>query len=151
MCGIAGVWGPGPFVDMEVTRLTDVLRHRGPDDCGTWLDENACIALAHTRLAIIDTSAAGHQPMTSPSGRYVIVFNGEVYNHRDLRRELGTASREWSGHSDTETLLACFEAWGIDATIRKVVGMFAFAVWDRRNQVLTLGRDRLGEKPLYYG
>jgi asparagine synthase (glutamine-hydrolysing) len=157
MCGIAGALAPHPSPGDELQRLTGALYHRGPDDCGTWADEEAGIALAHTRLSIIDVSAAGHQPMRSPGQRYVIAFNGEIYNHNALRAEVEAAvgaangRRAWIGHSDTETLLACFEAWGIEATIRKAVGMFAFALWDRQARTLTLGRDRLGEKPLYYG
>jgi len=134
-------------------RMADTLRHRGPDDHGLWFDETAAIGLAHTRLSVLDLSASGRQPMLSHSGRYVIAFNGEIYNHLTLRAELDQTARapRWRGHSDTETLLAGFDAWGIEATLRKTVGMFAFAVWDRHVETLTLARDRLGEKPLYYG
>lgn len=136
--------------------------HRGPDDSGVWVDVEAGIALAHRRLSILDLSPAGHQPMVSVLGRYVIVFNGEIYNYLELRRELDDSPHHgllqgeggvphWRGHSDTETLLACFEAWGIEATLKKSVGMFAIALWDRAERVLTLARDRMGEKPLYYG
>jgi asparagine synthase (glutamine-hydrolysing) len=133
--------------------MGDTIRHRGPDDGGVWYDTDAGIGLSHRRLSIIDLSPAGHQPMESPSGRYVIAFNGEIYNHAAIRRELETtdANRNWRGHSDTETLLAGFDAWGIETTVKKSVGMFAFAVWDKQNHTLCLGRDRLGEKPLYYG
>src|SRR5262245_14790725 len=128
---------------------------RGPDDSDVWIDADAGIVLAHRRLSIIDLSQAGHQPMSSPSGRFVIAYNGEIYNHLELRRELnGRLSPQqisWRGHSDTETLLAGFDAWGIEQTLRKSVGMFAFAVWDRVDRVLHLARDRMGEKPLYYG
>lgn len=129
------------------------IKHRGPDNAATWSDDEAGIHLGHARLSIIDLSPSGHQPMTSHSGRYVIVYNGETYNHLELRDELENCANinEWRGHSDTETLLAGFDHWGIDATIAKAVGMFAYAVWDRKNRVLNLGRDRLGEKPLYYG
>ena len=130
------------------------IAHRGPDSEGYWMDAGAGIGFAHRRLAIVDLSAAGHQPMASPSGRYVIAFNGEIYNHGDLRAELnGAATRpvSWRGHSDTETLLAGFDAWGVETTVRKTIGMFAFVLWDRKSRVLTLVRDRLGEKPLYYG
>ena len=130
-----------------------VLRHRGPDDHGIWFDADARIGLAHTRLSILDLSTAGHQPMPSASGRFIISFNGEIYNHLDLRTQLQEADSapNWRGHSDTETLLAGFEAWGIEATVQKTIGMFTFAVWDKHTRTLTLARDRIGEKPLYYG
>ncbi len=155
MCGIVG------FLDSSFTKetATDILGkmacailHRGPDDMGVWFDENAQIGLGHRRLSIVDLSPAGHQPMGSAHGRFEMAFNGEIYNHLKLRSELeqkGTIA--WRGHSDTETLLAGFEAWGIEATIKKSIGMFAIAVWDNQNQTLTLIRDRMGEKPLYYG
>lgn len=128
------------------------IAHRGPDDAGAWVDAQAGIALAHRRLAIVDLSAAGHQPMVSASSRYMLVYNGEIYNHAELRSALDTgAVVNWRGHSDTETLLAGFDAWGIEATLQKTVGMFALALWDRQEQALCLARDRLGEKPLYYG
>ena len=133
--------------------MADAITYRGPDDSGVWTDENAGLALAHRRLSIVDLSAAGHQPMLSASSRFVLAYNGEVYNHFDLRRELeaaGTAPT-WRGHSDTETLLACIEAWGVKATLKHSVGMFAFALWDREARRLILARDRAGEKPLYYG
>jgi asparagine synthase (glutamine-hydrolysing) len=134
-------------------RMADAITHRGPDDAGTWADADAGIAFGHRRLSIVDLSPAGHQPMVSGGGRYVIAFNGEIYNHLSLRDELQSvgAAPAWRGHSDTETLLAGFEAWGIEATLQKTVGMFAIALWDRQDQVLTLARDRFGEKPLYYG
>ncbi|MEJ7745199.1 MAG: asparagine synthase (glutamine-hydrolyzing) [Luteimonas sp.] len=129
------------------------IRHRGPDDAGTWVDASAGVAFGHRRLSIIDLSPAGHQPMTSAGGRYVIAFNGEIYNHLDLRAQLQAAGAApaWRGHSDTETLLAAFEQWGVDDTLNKAVGMFAIALWDAREQTLHLARDRFGEKPLYYG
>jgi len=154
MCGIAGVFLPSSGPTADIARAAaDSLVHRGPDDSGVWSDDAAGIGLGHRRLSIVDLSPAGHQPMFSASGRYVIVFNGEIYNHADLRAEVEGQGNvfAWRGHSDTESLLAGFEAWGIEATLRKAVGMFAFAVWDRADAVLTLARDRLGEKPLYFG
>ena len=156
MCGLAGYFSgqwPGDEGLPTLVRMTATLTHRGPDSDGHWLDADAGIALGHRRLAIVDLSPAGAQPMQSPCGRYVIAFNGEIYNHGVLRTELDKLGRvgAWRGHSDTETLLAGFEAWGIQATVERAVGMFAFAVWDRQARTLTLGRDRLGEKPLYYG
>lgn len=156
MCGLAGFLAPG-WANLgaadAVRRMADTLAHRGPDDAGVWTDDDAGVALAHRRLAILDLSPAGHQPMQCPAGRYILVFNGEIYNHVDLRAELeklGLAP-QWRGHSDTETLLAGFSVWGIRQTVERCVGMFAFAVWDRQLRQLTLARDRLGEKPLYYG
>jgi asparagine synthase (glutamine-hydrolysing) len=133
--------------------MSATVRHRGPDDSGCWLDEDAGLGLGHRRLSIIDLSAAGHQPMASTCGRYVIAFNGEIYNHLALRAELEAtkAAPAWRGHSDTETLLACFAVHGVAETLRRSVGMFAIAVWDRSERRLDLARDRLGEKPLYYG
>ena len=129
-----------------------VLRHRGPDHYGVWFDADAQVGFAHTRLSILDLSTAGHQPMPSASGRFIISFNGEIYNHLEMRTRLQESSSapNWRGHSDTETLLAGFEAWGIEATVQKTIGMFAFAVWDKHSRSLTLARDRIGEKPLYY-
>ncbi|MEQ1777322.1 MAG: asparagine synthase (glutamine-hydrolyzing), partial [Nitrosomonas sp.] len=147
-------------LECVVSRMSMRIQHRGPDDGGVWVDEAVGIALGHCRLSILDLSPAGHQPMTSASGRYMIVFNGEVYNHLDLRSELekilpcpplSRGNIVWRGHSDTETLLAGFETWGVEATLKKTVGMFAIALWDREERVLTLARDRMGEKPLYYG
>lgn len=190
MCGIAGFWsGVGLESDtlQAIARpMAEAIMHRGPDDAGAWVDAQAGIALGHRRLSILDLSPAGHQPVVSLSGRYVIAFNGEIYNHLSLRAELekntsfitppppltlalspaggedapspphpsptwGEGVIWWRGHSDTETLLAGFEAWGIESTLKKMVGMFAIALWDREERVLTLARDRIGEKPLYYG
>ncbi len=153
MCGIAG------FLDSYLSNpekiiksMTDKLAHRGPDDEGHWCDGTAGVALGHRRLSIIDLSRAGHQPMFSASGRYVIVFNGEIYNHRLIQTELEQLSaRSWRGHSDTEVMLDAFETWGIEASVKRFIGMFAIAVWDRKERVLYLIRDRIGEKPLYYG
>lgn len=151
MCGITGFWGPADPRGMRRTAqaMADAIRHRGPDDSGEWCDEGAGMALAHRRLAILDLSPEGHQPMLSASGRYVIVFNGEVFNYEDLRARL--PGYRWRGHSDTEVMLAAIEAWGIEAAVRSFVGMFAFAVWDRQERELHLVRDRLGIKALYYG
>jgi asparagine synthase (glutamine-hydrolysing) len=153
MCGFAGSFGTGKCDENSLHRMVSTLYHRGPDDHGIWVDKYSGIGLAHARLAILDLSPAGHQPMSSASGRYVIVFNGEIYNHLKLRAELEQTNQvlNWRGHSDTETLLACFYAWGIEVTLRKSVGMFAFALWDNKTLTLSLARDRLGEKPLYYG
>ena len=153
MCGIAGFFDPRGFNSAEAEnlarRMASKVKHRGPDDSGVWVDGVQGIALSHSRLSVLELSEAGHQPMVSPSGRFVIVYNGEIYNHLELREQLGDV--EWRGHSDTETLLAAIDAWGVSATLEKCVGMFAFALWDRKSNTLTLARDRLGEKPLYYG
>ena len=155
MCGIAGQLGgsdPRQLAPL-VARMANALVHRGPDDSGLWTDESALLALGHRRLAVIDLSEAGHQPMLSASGRWVMAYNGEVYNHAALRGQLEAKGQapEWRGHSDTETLLACVEAWGVNETLRQSTGMFAIALWDRQERVLWLARDRMGEKPLYYG
>ncbi len=152
MCGLAGILSPTALSEPEA-RLATMARqliHRGPDDEGLWWDEAAGIGLAHRRLAIVDLSSAGHQPMASHSGRYVLTYNGEVYNHAELRAEL-PADLPWRGHSDTETLLAGITHWGLEATLTRCRGMWALALWDREQQTLTLARDRMGEKPLYYG
>lgn len=150
MCGIAGMLtGSNKNLNSRqiVENMADVLLHRGPDGGAVWGEEG--IFLAHRRLAILDLSKAGNQPMHSTSGRYVLTFNGEIYNHLELREDLESIT--WRGFSDTETLLAAFEKWGIETTLKRLVGMFAFAVWDRVEKHLILARDRLGEKPLYYG
>ncbi len=158
MCGFAGFLGFGALgvdrVPVTAQKMGDAIRHRGPDDSGVWHDESGQIALVHQRLSILDLSPAGHQPMVSPSGRYVVAFNGEIYNHLALRRELEKTTPPvggWRGHSDTETLLAGIDAWGLESTLTRAVGMFALALWDRQTHVLSLARDRLGEKPLYFG
>src|SRR5262245_28278731 len=155
MCGIAGILESNPFSSLEpetVQRMAEFIKHRGPDDNGAWVDSEAGVGLAQRRLAIIDLSPAGHQPMISHSGRYVMVFNGEMYNFRELRRRLESeANIEWRGHSDTEVLLAAIERWGVKPALQASVGMFALALWDRKERRLFLARDRVGEKPLYYG
>lgn len=149
MCGIAGYIG-NYNPEKCLKEMLSTLKHRGPDDNGYWSDTN--VGLAHTRLSILDTSRLGHQPMISKSGRYVIVFNGEIYNHLDLRDELKKDSKfSWRGSSDTETLLTCIEVWGVDKTLKKIMGMYAFSIFDRKKKSLYMVRDRLGEKPLYYG
>jgi len=156
MCGIAGFAGP-PGADLPgiAMRMLAAIAHRGPDDAGVFEEPQLGLALGHRRLSILDLSPAGRQPMSSAGGRWVIVFNGEIYNHLALRRELEADSSvgqtPWRGHSDTETLLACFERWGVAGSLKRAVGMFAFALWDRRDRTLILARDRIGEKPLYYG
>ena len=155
MCGIAGLASSqtSPQDGAVVERMLKTLTHRGPDGSGLWSDETHGILLGHRRLSIIDLSENGHQPMRSASGRYIVVYNGEIYNFRALRNELEKSRRAptWRGHSDTEVLLACVEAWGFDETLRRLVGMFAMALWDRQSATLYLARDRMGEKPLYYG
>ncbi|MEO5328904.1 MAG: asparagine synthase (glutamine-hydrolyzing) [Magnetococcus sp. THC-1_WYH] len=158
MCGLSGylLTRPGlsnPEMRATLAGMVAALRHRGPDDHGAWVSEHAGVALGHARLAIVDLSSAGHQPMVSASGRYVFVLNGEIYNHNSLRNELECAggTQAWRGHSDTETLLAGFDHWGVEATLTRCVGMFAIALWDEVERKLTLVRDRMGEKPLYYG
>lgn len=158
MCGFAGYLTKTrnfSFTPEDVLRgMADAILNRGPDGEGYWIDTLEGIGLAHRRLAILDLSLAGAQPMLSLSGRYVLAFNGEIYNHLSLRHLLeaaGNVSVPWRGGSDTETLLAGFDAWGLEATLNKTIGMFSIALWDRELRTLTLIRDRLGEKPLYYG
>ena len=155
MCGIAGIFDPGGYQDSAdisevVSRMSDRLRHRGPDSDGTWSDSDAGIAFGHRRLAVQDISETGDQPMQSASGRYIIVLNGEIYNFKDLKSVLRCKGHDFRGGSDTEVLLTSIDEWGLDATLGRIHGMFAFALWDRKNQCLRLVRDRLGEKPLYY-
>ena len=156
MCGFAGFLQQTSVVGADamkaaVRHMAGTLQHRGPDDAGAWIDPEAGIAVGHQRLSIIDLSAEGHQPMTSVSGRYVIAFNGEIYNFQDLRKDLQADTSIWRGHSDTEVMLAAFERWGVEKSLQRFNGMFAFALWDREERLLHLARDRLGEKPLYYG
>ncbi|HWL29844.1 MAG TPA: asparagine synthase (glutamine-hydrolyzing), partial [Burkholderiaceae bacterium] len=153
MCGITGIWGAMPDKQAIIGQGCRRMRHRGPDSEGYWEDEAAGLALGHVRLAILDLTAAGHQPMTSACQRYVLVLNGEIYNHLALRDALEreAAAPAWRGHSDTETVLACISAWGVGRTLQACTGMFAMALWDRQERELTLTRDRMGEKPLYVG
>jgi asparagine synthase (glutamine-hydrolysing) len=154
MCGLTGFANFYCFNDdaeFACRLMTQQLAHRGPDDEGIWVDRDAGVALGHRRLAIQDLSPSGHQPMASSSGRYVIAFNGEIYNFRLLRSELVGRNVTFRGQSDTEVILEAVEAWGIEPALKLFIGMFAFALWDRQERVLTLARDRLGEKPLYYG
>ncbi len=150
MCGITGVLRyMEPDLGGIVSAMVGAIRYRGPDNSGLWCDRSVGLGFGHARLSILDLSPAGHQPMQSTSGRYVIVFNGEIYNHLELREQL--PQRSWRGHSDTETLLTAFETWGVEKTLQTSVGMFALALWDRVERCLILARDRIGEKPLYYG
>jgi asparagine synthase (glutamine-hydrolysing) len=158
MCGIAGFFDPSATQSIDkltavISRMNATLTHRGPDDSGLWIDEQAGITLGHRRLSIIDLSLEGHQPMSSHSGRYVIVYNGEVYNYLEMRKELDAEAEciHWRGHSDTEVILAAIEAWGLEAAVKRFIGMFAFVLWDKHERCLHLVRDRLGIKPLYYG
>lgn len=156
MCGITGFFqdkSNTSFLTHAINRMSDAITRRGPDDAGFWVEEGFGLALGHRRLSILDLTPSGHQPMMSPCGRHVIVFNGEIYNHLELRKRLQSEGKAppWRGHSDTETLLAGFAAWGVEQTLQSAVGMFAIALWDRETRQLTLARDRLGEKPLYYG
>ena len=156
MCGITG------FIDLQQRRspgeleaavraMAEALRHRGPDDAGAWVDADLGLALGHRRLSILDLSPLGRQPMASPSGRYLITYNGEIYNFPALRRELEQQGQKFRSSSDTEVMLAAVDRWGLEQALPRLTGMFAFALWDREERVLSLARDRLGEKPLYYG
>lgn len=156
MCGIAGFWrtssDSSSFNLQEiVVQMSQTLYHRGPDSGGVWVDESAGIALGHRRLAIVDLSEDGHQPMISERSRYIMVFNGEIYNFLSLRKELIALGHKFRGYSDTEIMLASFEEWGVEKAVKKFNGMFAFALWDAKERLLHIGRDRVGEKPLYYG
>lgn len=150
MCGIVGFVGQTKYPETCLTEMVDAIKHRGPDSNGIWTDSN--VGLGHARLSIIDLSSAGHQPMHSVSNNYVMIFNGEIYNHHEIRMELDRLSqRKWVGHSDTETLLEAIEYWGLESTLKKAKGMFAIALWNKNSRILSLARDRMGEKPLYYG
>ena len=155
MCGIAGLWDrnghSGPeALGNTVKRMTDAMLHRGPDAGDVWCDGQAGLALGHRRLSIVDLSPAGAQPMVSSCGRFVISYNGEIYNAGELRPELEAAGRRFRGHSDTEVIVEGAAQWGVEATVKRIIGMFAMALWDKKERVLYLVRDRLGIKPLYW-
>lgn len=164
MCGITGIFSPKHLMRQNIAEIArsmaQKIKHRGPDDEGIWTDTQHGISLAHRRLSVLDLSDAAHQPMESPCGRYIMIFNGEIYNHNEIRREidginlhdisLNSNGNVWRGHSDTETLLVGISIWGLKKTLLKSVGMFAISLWDRKEQTLLLARDRMGEKPLYY-
>lgn len=156
MCGIAGAWAPNPRDGADELHalgrcMATAIAHRGPDDAGTWADPEAGLVLSHRRLAIVDLSPEGHQPMASADGRWVIAFNGELYDHAALRAELAASGHGFRGHSDTEVLVAAIARWGVQEALKRGNGMLALAAWDRRDRVLWLARDRVGKKPLYYG
>jgi asparagine synthase (glutamine-hydrolysing) len=155
MCGIAGLMTAHDLtaerMAEDLQKMTRTLIHRGPDDGGVWCDATAGVGLGHRRLSIVDLSPLGHQPMASRSGRYIITFNGEIYNYRELRAELIACSHTFRGTSDTEVLLAAVEEWGLRRALERCTGMFALGLWDARERILHLARDRFGEKPLYYG
>ncbi|MFL6763753.1 MAG: asparagine synthase (glutamine-hydrolyzing) [Sphingomicrobium sp.] len=155
MCAIAGIFAAQRVASGTLERMIGALSHRGPDDEAIWVDPEARIGFGHRRLAIVDLSPAGRQPMHSADGRFVLTFNGEIYNHKELRIALervgAVPGGGWRGHSDTEVFLQGIATWGLDETLRQSAGMFAFGLWDRRERTLSLVRDRFGEKPLYYG
>jgi len=155
VCGIAGTLSlrehSSDELELQARQMSAQMVHRGPDDTGTWIDSDAGIALAHRRLSILDLSALGRQPMVSANGRWIIVFNGEIYNHHRLRTELQESRYPFVSSTDTETLVAAIQEWGPCKALSKIRGMFAFGLWDRRERSLILARDRMGEKPLYVG
>jgi len=154
MCGINGFYSRSlSTFDNVVEKMNLAISHRGPDSNGTWSDKDSGIVLGHQRLSIIDLSLAGHQPMRSSSGRFILTYNGEVYNHLEIRKEIENKNSyiKWRGNSDTEILIEAIDLWGVEIALQKIDGMFAFAVWDRKTRSLTLARDRIGEKPLYFG
>ena len=156
MCGIVGILdqhqqNTESELKSIANRMADSIAHRGPDSEGSWVDADAGIAFAHRRLAIIDLSVEGNQPMSSSDGRYVIVFNGEIYNFQELRTDLETLGHNFRSNSDTEVLLEAISEWGLENALSRCIGMFAFALWEHRSRNLYLVRDRLGIKPLYYG
>ena len=154
MCGIVGAWTSGspsgPALIADVERGAGALVHRGPDAAGAWASDDGCTAFGFRRLAILDLSPAGDQPMRSSDGRWTMVFNGEIYNHATLRRALDGQGHRFGGHSDSEVLLAAVQRWGVDATLEQADGMFALGLWDETRRELILARDRFGEKPLYW-
>ncbi|MDH4225922.1 MAG: asparagine synthase (glutamine-hydrolyzing), partial [Deltaproteobacteria bacterium] len=156
MCGFAGFLDlsdrtPADELAARVEAMALAIQYRGPDDSGVWVDGEAGVALGHRRLSIVDLSPMGHQPMVSADGRYQLAYNGEVYNWPGLKKELEELGHTFRGHSDTEVMLAAFCRWGVEPSVSRFNGMFAFALWDRKERVLTLARDRIGKKPLYYG
>ena len=153
MCGFAGFIGKSFNPKEILIKMGDALFHRGPDDFGCWFDRDSNVGLSHRRLSIIDLSYSGHQPMESSSGRYKIVYNGEIYNHLKIRNDLKRNGHiiDWKGDSDTETLLEAIDVWGLKKTLQEIIGMFGFALWDRKEKDLYLVCDRMGEKPIYYG
>ncbi len=154
MCGINGFYSNSSSnFDNVILKMNSVISHRGPDTSGTWQDTNSGIVLGHQRLSILDLSSAGNQPIKSSSNRFILTYNGEIYNHLEIRKEIekNNSNINWRGSSDTETLLEAIDFWGIDITLQKIDGMFAFGLWDQKTRCLTLARDRIGEKPLYYG
>lgn len=152
MCGIVGYVGKTLYPHECLDKMVQAINHRGPDHHDTWADESHGIGLGFARLSILDLSEAGHQPMHSASKNLVMIFNGEIYNHKSLRSELNSIQQKnWVGHSDTETLLAAIEQWGLEKALKKANGMFAIALWDRQAKMLSIACDRMGEKPLYYG
>ena len=156
MCGIAGAWTPASGLGRDALqalgeRMGAAIAHRGPDDAGSWTAPEAGLVLAHRRLAIIDLSPEGHQPMASNDQRWIVAFNGEIYDHHALRTELAALGHGFRGHSDTEVLVAAIAQWGVEGALARCNGMLALAAWDRHERVLWLARDRVGKKPLYYG
>lgn len=156
MCGIAGILAselPRENKNNSLKQMLLAINHRGPDDTGIWQDENYNVALGHVRLSILDFTTNGHQPMISHSNRYVLTYNGEIYNFREIKQELDKSGKgfAWKSESDTEVILAAIEAWGLDQALAVMTGMFAFVLWDNETRKLILCRDRMGEKPLYYG
>jgi asparagine synthase (glutamine-hydrolysing) len=154
MCGVVGVFDPNQQLNEDAMRqminaMTSRIVHRGPDGMGLWLDPKATVAFGHRRLSIIDLTEAGQQPMISANGRWVIAYNGEMYNTSAIRELLG--EMKYRGHSDTEVLVEAFAQWGVEVTVSRINAMFAFAAWDTQENELWLARDRFGEKPLYYG
>ena len=154
MCGINGFYSKSlSNFDDVIVKMNSTISHRGPDTNGAWSDKNSGIVLGHQRLSIIDVSSSGNQPMQSSSGRYILTYNGEIYNYLKIRKELemNNPNIKWKGKSDTEILLESIDFWGIELTLQKIQGMFAFGIWDQKMRCLILARDRIGEKPLYYG